>query len=100
MSKNNDWIDIAKFHPENDLPCEYVIEITCKGWFRPNEEEPTNFDDFARFAADERHLPVAKIVKWRRWETGEPWEKGQKLVREYRNQIAEKSNEAKPNMDD
>lgn len=78
----SDWQDIGLVQPENDLPCEYTIEVTCRGWFRPHEEEP-------RFAADERVPPKAKLAKWKRWEDGESWPEGQRLVREHREKLAE-----------
>ena len=80
-----EWINLDVYQPENDLPCEYIIEVKCRGWFRPTEAE-------IRFAADERTPPTTQITKWRLWKDGEPWLEGQKLVREHRNNL-EKNNE-------
>lgn len=81
-----DWIDINNSIPENDLPCEYQITVTCRGWYRPAPNE-------ARFAGDERLPPSARVTAWRPWKDGEPWLKGQKLVREHRQKLKEERKE-------
>jgi len=82
----NNWTDIGLIQPEHDSPCEYIIEVKCRGWFRPDGVEP-------RFAADERVPPETRMSVWRHWDEGEPWPEGQKLVREFRQKKAEETNE-------
>lgn len=73
----NDWKDIEKEQPDYNAPCEYVIEVRCCGWYKPDNGRHT-------FAADDRQAPIAHVSKWKPWEKGEEWEKGKFLVKEFR----------------
>lgn len=73
----NDWYDIDAFPPALDQPCEYRIEVKCKGWYKGAPDEH-------RFAPDDRETPVARVVSWRPWKDGQTWEEGFKAVREFR----------------
>jgi len=86
---SEEWKNILEESPDKDLPCEYKIEVRCRGWYRPNGEEH-------RFASDERHPPTAFLTGWKHWEEGEPWEEGMLLVREHRLQ---KEKEAQENQE-
>ncbi len=78
------WILFEDKLPMPNEPCEYIICVRCKGWYRGDEENLT------RFAADERKIPSSELHAWRHWEEGEPWEQGKALVREYRKHLKEK----------
>lgn len=73
----NSWKRIKKELPDEKCPCEYVIEIHCKGWF-------TSTTDDVTFTADERLVPEAHIVKWRRWKDAEKYEIAKKKMEQIR----------------
>lgn len=75
----SDWESIYN-PPPIDEPCEYIIEVRCKGWYKPIDDEPT-------FAVDDRSPPQAKLTRWRYWPKGESWEEGRELVRKFRETI-------------
>jgi len=69
----NPWKNIKKELPTENIPCEYVIEVHCKGWFTSTTKDVT-------FTADERLTPEAHIVKWRHWKNAEKYEIARKCM--------------------
>lgn len=55
------WTDIDTTAPENDAPCEYIIQVTCRGWYKPEEGRHG-------FTPDNNEPPMAKVVSWRPWD--------------------------------
>jgi len=79
----NDWYDIGRYAPGDEAPCEYKIIVTCRGWYKPNGDEP-------RFYPDDRHPPTSEFHSWREWKEGPTLEEGAKLVKKFREEkIAE-----------
>lgn len=72
-----EWNYLPQTKPEQSHPCEYQILVSCRGWYRPNAEEP-------RFASDERYPPVAQLLRWRDWEGAETFEVAVPIIRELR----------------
>jgi hypothetical protein len=84
----SEWKDIDRFPPPQDAPCEYKIVVTCKGWYRPNGDEP-------RFAADDRMAPEGKLYCWRIWKDAPTFDEGVKLVREFREKMSKENQNEK-----
>lgn len=78
----SEWLDIERFPPPQDAPCEYKIVVTCRGWYKPKGDE-------TRFAPDDRVAPESRFCSWRIWKDGPEWEEGLKLVREFRKKMQE-----------
>jgi len=75
--------DFSNLIPHQDEPCEYKITVICRGWYRPNGDEP-------RFAPDERVLPQSHFSGWKTWKEGPTFDEGVKLVREFREEMMKK----------
>lgn len=60
------FLDFKKVKPDQRQPCEYIIEVRCKGWYKPDDSSQI-------FIADSSEKPEAEIVKWRNWSDGKEY---------------------------
>lgn len=70
----SEWMDITKFPPPADAPCEYRITVSCRGWYKPDGDE-------ARFAPDDRVTPESSFCSWRHWKAGETFDEAVVIMR-------------------
>lgn len=83
----SDWETFTNKKPEQDQPCYYKIIVTCRGWYRPDGDDPL-------FAPDDRHPPEASFITWTPWEEGETFNDVIPLMRKFREEKAKEAEDA------
>jgi len=74
------WKKIDNEAPEDGQPCEYIISVICKGWYKPENDE-------VRMVPDDRETPSGQITEWREWKDADSFEEGQEKCNKFRESI-------------